>query len=385
MSARPSAAEFHREPLRVLERELPAGGAALWLPGRQLFVAEPAAARAILTNRAGLYHEHSDFFQTRHGMFGPRSAQVEIGRASRRLLETYLAAGAGGWPEAIRGLGPASEWPDAGNRLVYRRLRGALIAEDGDGPDERLGRTIDEVVERAVLAGARERSSRWRRWRLRRRVALELGEAVAERRRRGAEPPRDLLDVVVAGGGPEARADQLGEVFLSFVFAIAGSLGFVLGWSIYLLGTHPREDVEPAWVVREALRLWPVAWVLARRPARPHEVAGFAVGDGDEVVACPWLVHRHPGSWAEPAAFRPERWAEPGDRGAFMPFGLGPHRCVAASLTLRLIEELLRILVTDHRIEVTVPDHRPFVGPALAPPRFTLGLTPRPRPADERR
>lgn len=382
MAGRQAAVQFHRDPLLFLDRAFPEAGDAFWLPGRQLCVADPAIARAILTNEEGLYEEHSDFFHTRRGVFGSRSTQVRIGRSSRTLLRSHLAARADGLAESVeRALVPVSTWPDAGNWLVYRHLADVLVAP---GSPVRLRRILDEIVERAVLAGARERHSHLSRAFFRFRVGRELARAIEDRRRRGAGEPADVLDAVVEAAGPEAPAAELGEVFLSFLFAVAGSVGFVLGWSLYLLGTNPRSDVPPAWVVKEALRLWPVAWMLGRRPARPHEVAGIAVTPRDLVVACPYLVHRHPLYWEDPQGFQPERWATDPDRQAFIPFGWGPHVCVAGALSSLLVEDILRTILDGWELTVTPHDHRPCVGPALAPPRFTLGLVAQ-RPSSHRK
>ncbi len=383
MAEQESVVQFRRDPLLFLDQAFPAAGDAIWLPGRQLCLADPAAARAVLTNGEGLYEEHSDFFHTRRGTFGPRSTQVQIGRSARALLNAYLAAHTDELAMSVRrDLTPDSEWPDAGNWLIYRHLAAALVAP---GSPARLRRMVDEIVERAVLAGARERQSRLRRAVFRFRVARELEQAVQQRSGRGAGPPAALLDIVADAVGPGVLLADLAEVFLSFVFAIAGSVGFTLGWSVYLLGTHPPTDAEPAWVVREALRLWPVAWMLGRRPAKPHEVAGVAVTPQDLVVVCPYLVHRHPRYWDEPTRFRPERWAAGQDQQAFIPFGWGPHTCAAASLSLQLVEDVLRTLLDRHRLTLTSNDHRPCVGPALAPPRFRLSLVPHTSSSHERR
>jgi cytochrome P450 len=392
---------FHRDPLTFLTAAFawpaemfPAGGAdsadeagagkpagigaagrmAVWLPGRQLCVADPVAARAILANPAGLYQEHSDFFHTRRGAFGPRVVQVEMGRAARDLLNRHIAARAGVLAGTIeRELAPASLWPDAGNRLVFRHLSAAIAAPESP---TRLHRTVERMVERSVLAGARERGFRPARVLYRYLALRQVAQAIDSRRAAGG-PAVDLLGVVAAAADRQVAATELAEIFVSFLFAIAGSLGFVLGWSLYLLGTRPegRNATEPAWVVREALRLWPVAWMLGRRPARRHEVTGESVTPEDQVVVCPYQVHRNPAHWRDPHAFRPERWAAIADHNAFLPFGWGPHRCVAAALSMQLVEDILRLLVARYRLKVTPLDDHPFVGPALAPPRFRLDLT----------
>lgn len=369
MVQRESAAEFRRDPVGYLDRVFPAAGDAFWLPDGQLCVAEPELARTVLINGDGLYEEHSDFFHTRRGMFGPRAVQVQIGRAGRALVRAHLQARSEALAESVRRLAPASEWPDAGNQLVYRHLLDALVSPDSPPS---LHRILDAVVERAVQAGARERYSSLRRAVFRFRVQRELVRAIEQRRKSGRPgEPADLLDVVAGAPGPPA---ELAEVFLSFLFAIAGSIAFVLGWSVYLLGTNPRTGAEPGWVAQEALRLWPVAWMLGRRPSRPHAVAGIEVTPRDQVVVCPYLVHRHPRYWRDPGSFRPERWSESPDFQAFIPFGWGPHTCVAGSLSVQLVEDLLRILLAEYELTVTPHDNRPCVGPALAPPRFTLGL-----------
>lgn len=374
MERQESEVRFHEDPLRFLEQSLPPGGDSLWLPGRQLCLAEPSAAKAVLINGEGLYEEHADFFHTAEGMFGPRAAQQEISRGARTLLRAHVASRASSLADLVKqALVPTSEWPDAGNRLMYRHLVDVLVAP---GSPVALRRTVDAVVERAVLAGARERAFWLSRRLFRYRVRRELTRSIVKRRERRAQEPQDLLDVVVRAAGDEVPLALVAEVFLSCVFAVAGSVGFVLGWSLFLSGTHPRGEVEPSWVVREALRLWPVAWMLSTRPAKSHEVAGIAVTPQDAVVVCPYLVHRDPRHWSEPETFRPERWAGVKNPPAFIPFGWGPHSCPAALLSMELVEDVLRILFDGYQWAITAHGTRPFVGPALAPPCFTLSARP---------
>jgi hypothetical protein len=381
---REATLRFNHDPLLFLDEAFSSSSEpALWLQRRYLFLAESEASREVLANKDGLYEEHSDFFHTRRGVFGTRPVQMEMGRASRALLRTHLHMRADRLPDLVRrSLAPRGEWPDAGNWLAYRHFRDALATPDSP---PRLLQALDAIVARAVLAGARERYSVLRRAVFRFWVMRELKSEIEKRRSRRADPPSDLLDVVAGAAEPGASAAELAEVYLSFLFAIAGSVGFVLGWSLYLLGTHPGTATEPAWVVREALRLWPVAWVLERRPARPHEIAGEKVAPRDAVVVCPYTIHRNPRHWEDPRSFRPERWATAIDQQAFIPFGWGPHRCVAAALSLQFVEDALRCIVDGYRLALTPHEARPHMGPALAPPRFTLALEPVPCRTDERR
>ena len=364
---------FAQDPLGFLDAHFPLGGGVVRTGAGEYALGDPVAARDVLRNADGRYHEHSDFFHSRHGDFGPRAAQLKVRREARTLVRDLLQRQD---PRALRSLvaerlPDVSEWPDAGNRLVYGHLSPLLLAP---GSPPKLRALLDRIVERAVLAGARARQPRWRRMLLQFQTTFQLTNAIEARQREGRAQPQDLLDVVAGAAEPGQRLDELAEIYLSFLFAIAGSMGFVLAWSLYLAGTHPRRDVPAEWVVREALRLWPVAWQLGRQPTTPHAIAGTDVTTTDEVVVCPYLVHRHPAYWPDANEFRPERWRDPAawHNPAFIPFGHGPHRCVAADLSQDLVSALLAAIDEGHALAVTPHDTKPTIAAAMAPPPFRL-------------
>ncbi|WP_030373774.1 cytochrome P450 [Streptomyces rimosus] len=347
----------------------------------RVYVAGPEAARAVLGNRPAIVAETSDFYRTRHGVFGPRAAQAEIGRAARALMHHHLDARRSQLPRLIHErLAPRSSWPDAGNLLVHEHLADVLLHP---GAPISLRTTVGKVVTRAVLAGARRRHAPPSRLLLRHRASAALQAEIRARQHRrqhhgGSAGPRDLLDVVVDGCGPATASDDLAEVYLSFLFAAVGSIGFALGWSLHLLGTHPGcPAAAPDRIVREALRLWPVAWLFARTPLRAVELGGTTVTPEDQLAVCTYLVHRHPAYWERPDEFVPQRWAAPVSRAAYLPFGHGPHTCAGATVTLQLLEDIVGLLIHDWRLSVIHDGGGPQVGPALAPPRFTAVLSPR--------
>jgi len=370
--------QFHQNPLDFLDREFPVSGGMVQTGATEFSLGDPIAARSVLLNQGRLYQEDSDFFTTRLGLFGPREAQLNIRRESRALLQNFLD---GRGQEALISLVKVnvpgvSEWPDTGNRLVYRYLRPLLLAP---GSPPKLLRLLDDIVEHAILRGSSRRRSIWRRRILQFRMTLLLSGAIAARQAQRRPQPQDLLDVVAGASDQGQSSTELAEVFLSFVFSIAGSVGFVLGWSIYLLGTHPAREMPPEWVVQEALRLWPVAWRLARRPAKDHQLSGVPVGAAHKIVACPYLVHRNPEYWSDPAEFRPERWSAPESwrNPAFIPFGHGPHRCVAADLSTQLISKMLEAITRENLLSVTPRGTGPVPEAALAPPPYRLTRRPR--------
>ncbi|GGF15915.1 cytochrome P450 [Aliidongia dinghuensis] len=374
MSGVVDAASFGLDPLAYLDTLFPTANNVAWLPRRQLCIADAGLGRDILGNKQGLYRESADFFDTKAGTFGPRAAQIQVGSKARSLLKAHLKS-IPSTRELLESVAaPRSLWPDAGNELVYRLMAGMIA---GPARSERFRGIVRAIVDRAVLAGAKGRHSKlgraWFRYRLLRAFERERTEA----RDRAADEAQDIFDVVVTSAPAATPTAQLLEVFVSFVFAIVGSVGFALGWSVYLLGRHGEQGTPPAWIVSEALRLFPIAWMLAKRPAHAHRLAGVAVTPEDWVVVSPYAIHRNPQYWTDPNRFLPERWAANQDWFAWLPFGAGPHGCVATALTLQIVDAFLAPLMADFRFAVHATGDRPFIGAALAPPPFALELSPR--------
>jgi hypothetical protein len=351
---------FEADPLGWLDALAASGEGARSLPSRQLCISDAEAGRAILHNKQGLFEEHSDFFTTRDGIFAPRRAQQAMGRDVRSLLAAGLA-GADAEAAAER-LGRETDWPGSGCALVAG-LGMPLLA--GPGRSHRFRFLLDEIVRVRILErGIREPG------RIRAAIRKRQFLAAFGRERRRPEQPDDALGLVFAQGGA-ASDPQLAEVFLGFVFSLVSSAGLTLGWTLKLALSNDKADLPPDHLVSEALRLYPIAWWLARRPAGPMTLLGHRLDPSDTVIVSPYAIHRNPASWSEPTRFLPERWAQPLDRSAWLPFGAGPHSCIAAGLTFQLLQRLLRAFL-GQRWKMEGGTGKPLIGVALAPPLFRL-------------
>ena len=140
LAARAPDIEFHRQPLRYLDRQLETAAETFWITPSTLCVADSDAAKAVLANPNGLFLENSAFFHTRRGPFGPRSVQLELARSARQLLSAHAAARRASLTDTIEAvLGRSSDWPDTGDRLMYRYFAPVLRAPERAGAlDPRL-------------------------------------------------------------------------------------------------------------------------------------------------------------------------------------------------------------------------------------------------------
>ena len=364
---------LYQDPFHFLDLALAAGSQSMEFPGRSLYLASVEDAKVVLANKENWYSEHSDFFNTRHGYFGPRTRQIDISRAAIKLLHGHYVKQKNNLRVLVHNLaGKSSAWPDSGNVLVYQFFKEALIC---DPLKSRTHHFMDAIVQRSVLSGARAKYSFLQRT-IFRFKALRAFKAEIQARRKHPRPERDVLDAIIQQCDVSVTASDITEIFLSFLFAISGSVGFALSWSLYLQGNADRRDIEnKEWIVLEALRLWPVAWNLARQPKIAHTLpSGLEVTTDDMIIACPYASQRNPAEWHNAAEFKPERWQDADLRRSLIAFGWGEHKCVAANLSLQIVTEVLSLL-DAFDLEYHITTERPMAQPALAPPTFNVAIS----------
>ncbi|SDK52401.1 cytochrome P450 [Paracoccus chinensis] len=220
--------------------------------------------------------------------------------------------------------------------------------------------------------------------------------AIAERARRGARLPPDLLDLLRAGVDPETgrsmNPSELRDNLLTFLVAGHETTALTLSWALYLCAFDPAVQACAAaeaqaagpritaaelprlsyvqQVVQESLRLYPPAAFFSRTARSADTLCGRRIEPGDTVILPIYALHRHRLLWDNPDAFDPDRFA-PGvqrDRFAFLPFGGGPRICIGASFALQEAAIILATLLARFDFAL-VPGRDPY-------PRMILTLRP---------
>lgn len=225
-------------------------------------------------------------------------------------------------------------------------------------------------------------------------------QALIDARRKQESPPHDLLTLLIAARDPETGMPmsdaQLRDEVMNIFFAGHETTANLMTWAVYLLSQHPNvhqraeaevqevlggrapepEDLSKlkflSAVIREALRLYPPAWLFARQAFEDQEVAGEPVKKGDVVLVLPYITHRLPELWKEPEAFDPARFEleQSTDAAvwkyAYLPFGAGPHVCIGNHFALLEALTVLSMLLQRGRLEVLRPEEvRPKMGATL--------------------
>lgn len=210
-------------------------------------------------------------------------------------------------------------------------------------------------------------------------INRHLRARIADPEQAGAN--HDILDMLLAARddmSASGRATLSSQEVRDNCHVLFGA-GFdtaasALTWWIGLMATHPeaasrlREELRAAGenpaneavarlpylnaTLKEAMRLYPPSTALFTRVAQRDLTLGgdISIPKGTLVVVPIWHLHHDARSFPDPMEFRPERFM-PGaasfPRGAFLPFGAGPHVCLGqqfaaiemALIAARLINE----------------------------------------------
>jgi cytochrome P450 len=350
--------------------------------------------RALLGN--GLLTSEGEDWRRHRRLMQPLFSRREVTRfapvmteATQRMLKSW------------------DELPDGEVLDVARQMRAlaldvvgrALFGADLTGDAARMGQAIDAGQRIAVLATLLPLSWGPRSSRAIRAVARRAGgtpqgmEGPVERliasrraglRSAGDAGSPDLLNVLLTARAEDGAAltdDEVTAEATTFMLAGHETSANALGWSLALLSAFPaaRDRLEQevdsvlggrapeaddagkltwtAAVVAEAMRLYPPAWTIERDAVADDDVAGVPVPAGSMVAISPYLIHRNPDFWSDPAGFDPRRFGPTATperpRYAYIPFGGGRRACIGQAFAELETVIVLASIAQRYRLELT--------------------------------
>lgn len=182
------------------------------------------------------------------------------------------------------------------------------------------------------------------------------------------------------------------------------SMSEFFAWAWWLLAQNPKveEKLQMEWelvlakqlpsaedatklhyteaVVKEVLRLYPLAWVTGRVVTQDCELGGYPIKQGENVVMCQWVTHRDLRFFEQPETFNPDRWIVDGAKQiptyAYFPFGGGPRICIGRGLMM--VEAVLLLATIGQQFQVKpLPEQRvePYPNPSFSlRPKYGLAM-----------
>ncbi len=192
----------------------------------------------------------------------------------------------------------------------------------------------------------------------------------------------------------------LSDQVKTIVAAGSESSSVAVSWALILLAQHPEISCKlfaeldtvlgarapnladlfylpfTRAVVNETVRLFPPLWMTGREAIHACVIGNTKIPAGGQIMTSQWLIHRLPGYFPNPDAFRPERWLnmDPRDipKGAYFPFGAGPRVCMGKNFALMETSLILASICRKYRPELASQD--PIVPWATVTLRPPLGV-----------
>lgn len=354
--------------------------------------------RPLLGN--GLLLNEGDSWLRQRRLAQPAFHRQQIASYAETMVqcaETHLA----GWkPGEVRDFHMETQ------RLTAGIASRTLFGNDVEGEAGSLARIIETAMEHyADQRGLARLAPAWLPLpaRLRYQAAIRkldriLLRLIRERRAR-TDDPGDLLSILLHArdeDGSSMDDRQVRDEAVNLFLGGYDTPALALSWALYLLARHPDAerrlhaelnetlagqsptvDDLPGLryaeaITREAMRLYPPAWILAREAVRDTVVGGYHVPQGTQVLFSQWVLHRDPCHFDEAERFAPERWlngsARKAHRFAYLPFGAGQRICIGARYAEMQMLILLAVMVQRFRFVLASDEEvKPWPSVTLRP------------------
>ena len=211
-------------------------------------------------------------------------------------------------------------------------------------------------------------------------------------------------EIIRAAPVGEDRRREIKDQITVLFYAGQDTTARALAWILYFLCEHPewvekiRKEATKArlesgstvdlkalgatlCVVKETLRLRPVAYAIDRQVLSSDVLPSDAAPPDTITPISVTNIHRHPAYWDHSGEFDPSRFSSEGAAGrhpcAFIPFGHGRRKCVGSSLAE--LELTLVVAIISAHFDLSRADAVPIRAKAavtLAPdPEFRVILT----------
>ncbi len=229
---------------------------------------------------------------------------------------------------------------------VVAVLRALMSRPTGARPTGALGRALDALDAQIYAEIARRR-----------------GERDIEQR-------ADIMSLLLLARDEdgEAMTDvELRDELVTLLLAGHETTATSVAWALERLVRHPQKlerlvaEIDAARdgdggsgeeymtaVVNETLRVRPVVGIVVRVLSEELQVGVYLLPQGTRVAPSIYLTNRNARLYADPEAFRPERFLEAAtETFSWIPFGGGIRRCIGASFAQMEMKVMLRTMLSE--------------------------------------
>lgn len=377
-------------------------------------IGSPALANEILTTKAssfkkapgltimlrpvlgnGLLTSETDFHTKQRKLLAPAFAHKRISSYA-----TTMAERADGFAESLRD-GESLDLADAMMRLTFEIVGKTLFDTEVDDDASEVAVALTTVMEcmfrqlesLVPIPPAVPTPSNLRYRRAVRRLDKVVYRIIRERRLSN-EDRGDVLSMLLAArdeDGAPMSDKQVRDESMTLLMAGHETTANALCWTFHLLAQHPkeRETMEkeldalgrnPSYddlaklpytlaVFKEAMRLYPPAYMVARRAIEDVAIGEHVIKKGAICFISVIGIHRRPEVFADPERFDPTRFLDDREKAlprcGYLPFGAGPRICIGNHFALMEGHVLLATIARQARFDAVSPNAKVELEPLV--------------------
>ena len=204
------------------------------------------------------------------------------------------------------------------------------------------------------------------------REANAIIQECVDKTRSQPERVEDLLTVLMDLYDPDEEFVKIRNQLLTFLVAGHETSAIAMTWTLHVLAHNPKiqqrlfeevghirelEEMDlmnysglafAQSAIKESLRHFPPVWNIVRRVIKEHDIDGYHLPVGKQLMLNIYLLHHNEEYWREPHLFNPERFASNKDgsfhKFQYLPFGGGGRFCIGNNFCL------VRNTITDSAI-----------------------------------
>ena len=424
------AAAFFRDPFEFVGRRFARYGDVYFAPAKGVglyVVRHPAQLREVLITHADAYAKSHSALESLSVLLGDGllTSDGEVWRRHRRILNPAFSRQA--ISAAVPRMVAETERTAARFRggqsfdatvemtdLTLRIVGHALLGIDLEDEVRLVGRSMTTLQTALAVPRSLPAVARWPVEQVVHRAVADLDrviERVVHNRRSKPSAQVDLLQMLLDATDPENKdvhlsAREVRDELVTFLLAGHETTSNTLAWALYLLAKHPEvmracqaevdavlaertcksEDLARLTlveqVIKETMRLYPPAYVLARRAISDTTIGDYAVAAGSEVVLWIYFTHRDERWFPNAAQFDPTRFSKESEETrpklAYLPFGAGGRACIGKVFASVEASVALATLLQRHSFELRGADKvTPKARITLTPQNLRLWAVPR--------
>jgi len=206
--------------------------------------------------------------------------------------------------------------------------------------------------------------------------------ALIKRRKKDSHEQFDFLSMYLSTkdkSGKKFDDKELVDEIITLIVAGYETSAGTLNWAWYLIANDPNiekrihTESKPIFseesnlnyesvismqytqqVLEETLRLYPPVWLFSRKSIDDDNLGEYDIPVNSDLYLSPYILHRSREFWSNPEKFNPDRFDKTHkteNNNAFIPFSLGPRRCLGEYFSFLEMKIHLGYLINKFKIK----------------------------------